>query len=296
MPIRSFGVVSAPQAYLYSLCPPTQPPENPHEAATSWPLLFGGERYSPLLRSREIICAVSTPARSRPLCGLLRVAFAGCLCAELLLLALPLPPRPNMAGYFQQPAILWPWREGGASKRGAPRPCPRRPAPPTSLGRAFVAGSLHPQTRHTIRQREAVLRSEPCVPSAPSRPCPPFRAERSATALHNGSPLRTRTALRSGHARLYATGGWRLICTERAAADNTVEPSKLPSSAPSRPCPPFRAERSASALHNGSPLRTRTALRFGRLGGSPKAPAPLPLPPGRASRSPYFYRLLLRVA
>ena len=197
-----------------------------------------------------------------------------------------------MAGYFQQPAILWPWREGGANKRGAPTPCPRRPAPPTSLWRAIVAGYLHPQTRHTIRQREAVLRSEPCVPSAPSRPCPPFRAERSATALHNGSPLRTRTALRSGHARLYATGGWRLIRTERAAADNTVVPSKLPSSAPSRPCPPFRAERSAAALHNGSPLRTRTALRFGRLGGSPKAPAPLPLPRGRASRSP----LLLRVA
>ena len=135
-------------------------------------------------------CAVSAPARSRPLRGLLRVAFAGCLCGELLLLALPLPPRPNMAGYFQQPAILWPWREGGASKRGAPTPCPRRPAPPTSLWRAIVAGSLEPK-RGT--QYGSVKPS-----SAPSRPCPPFRAERSASALHNGSPLRTRTALRFG--------------------------------------------------------------------------------------------------
>ena len=88
VPNRSLGVVSAPQAFLYSLCPPTQPPGNPHEAATSWPLLFGGERYSPLLRSREIICAVSAPARSRPLRGLLRVVFAqvagGWVCAQSL--------------------------------------------------------------------------------------------------------------------------------------------------------------------------------------------------------------------
>ena len=190
-PSARYSVVSASQAFLYSLRPPTQPPENPHEAATAWPLLFGGERYSPLLRSREIICAVSAPTRSRPLRGLLRVAFAGCLCAELLLLALPLPPRPNMAGYFQQPAILWPWREGGASKRGAPTPCPRRPAPPTFLWRAFVAGSLHPQTRHTIRQRKAVLRSEPSVPSIPSRAQRFRAAQRLSTSDTDDSPLRT---------------------------------------------------------------------------------------------------------
>ena len=184
---------------------------------------------------------------------------------------------------------------GGREQKGGAHTLPPSTCPTHFFVAGFWAGSLHPQTRHTIRQREAVLRSEPCVPSAPSRPCPPFRAERSANALHNGSPLRTRTALRSGHARLYATGGWRLIRTERAAADNTNEPSKLPSSAPSRPCPPFRAERSVTALRNGSPLRTRTALRFGRLGGSPKAPAPLPLPRGRASRSPNFCGLLLRV-
>ena len=161
-------------------------------------------RFAASLRGRAVstastkpwdFCAVSAPSRSRPLRGLLRAAFAGCLCAEMLLLALPLPPRPNMAGYFQQPAILWPWREGGASKRGAPTPCPRRPAPPTSLWRAFVAGSLHPQTRHTIRQRKAVLRSEPSVPSVPSRAQRYRAAQRLSTPDTVGSPLRTARGL-----------------------------------------------------------------------------------------------------
>ena len=105
-----------------------KPPRSRHSVAAS----LRGRAVSTASTKPWDFCAVSAPTRSRPLRGLLRAAFAGCLCAEMLLLALPLPPRPNMAGYFQQPAILWPWREGGASKRGAPTPCPRRPAPPTS--------------------------------------------------------------------------------------------------------------------------------------------------------------------
>ena len=78
MPISSLSVVSASQAYLYSLCPPTQPPENPHEAATSWPLLFGGEGVHRFYEAVEFLCGVgsySEPSASR--------AFAGCFCGLL---------------------------------------------------------------------------------------------------------------------------------------------------------------------------------------------------------------------
>ena len=73
---------------------------------------------------RGISCAVSGASRPRPLRRLLRVAYAGCLCAEKLLLALPLPPRPNMAGYFQQPAIFGRGGRGARAKGGRPDPAP----------------------------------------------------------------------------------------------------------------------------------------------------------------------------
>ena len=133
---------------------------------------------------RGISCAVSAPSRSRPHRGLLRAAFAGCLCAELLLLALPLPPRPNIAGYFQQPAILWPWREGGASKRGAPTPCPRRPAPPNPLRAAFALPARCSCAPSALRLRGclSLLASAAIMPpdgrlgGSPEAPAPSVRA------------------------------------------------------------------------------------------------------------------------
>ena len=138
VPVRSLlcGVCFAGFFILAAPTHPTarKPPRSSHYVAAS----LRGRAVSTASTKPWDFCAVSAPTRSRPLRGLLRAAFAGCLCAEMLLLALPLPPRPNMAGYFQQPAILWPWREGGASKRGAPTPCPRRPAPPNTLRAAFA--------------------------------------------------------------------------------------------------------------------------------------------------------------
>lgn len=73
---------------------------------------------------RGLFCAVSGASRPRPLRG---VAAGSApppsgLCGKAA----------NMAAYFQQAAIFAP-RVGGAARRGAPIPCPRRPAPPMSL-------------------------------------------------------------------------------------------------------------------------------------------------------------------
>ena len=76
-----------------------------------------------------------------------RQAFAGCFCGLLLrgVAAARAPPRgrPNMAGYFQQPAILWPAPWGARSAGGRPYPAPVVPPHPSICGlllRAALAG------------------------------------------------------------------------------------------------------------------------------------------------------------
>lgn len=97
MPVRSLGAVSASRAFLCSLRPPTQPPENPHAGAgyvargagrallTSFPAPVPHYPHTPApaLRGRAVsaaygrglFCAVSGASRPRPLGGWLRLAL-----------------------------------------------------------------------------------------------------------------------------------------------------------------------------------------------------------------------------
>ena len=84
-----------------------------------------------------LFIAPSAHPPSRPIGRLLRVAFAGCFCAEWLRLALPQGAGQTWLAMFHSPPYLA-CPLGGAFRRGAPIPCPRRPAPPNSLRAAFA--------------------------------------------------------------------------------------------------------------------------------------------------------------
>ena len=91
------------------------------------PPLFGGERWPPPTAAGFFV-------RCRGLLAPVR-------CAEMLRPPLP-RPRGQAPGaqtwrlIFNKPPYL-PSRVGGCVRRGAPLPCPRLPAPPKSLRRAF---------------------------------------------------------------------------------------------------------------------------------------------------------------
>lgn len=202
VPVRSLSVVSAPRAFLCSLRPPTQPPENPHAGAGEQRARQGGgapashslpcralsllarprstgESCVRRLRPRDFLCGVggySPPSASR--------AFAGCFCGLLLrgVAAARAPPRgwPNMAGYVPQPAILWPAPRGARSAGGRPYPAPVGPPRPILCGLLlrFLLAAPAPRLRFACVADSRCSHLRPsCRPmggkGAPPKPPPP---------------------------------------------------------------------------------------------------------------------------
>lgn len=160
VPVRSLCVVSAPRAF-FMLAAPTHPtarkpprgsgraaraagrgcsfvafPPLPRTLCFRPPPLFGGERCPPatpagfLVRCRGLLA----PVRFAGFCGLLlRAAFAVGGCG-------PCSPK-GLAkhGWLCSTAChIMASPLGGAFRRGAPIPCPRRPAPPNPWRAAFA--------------------------------------------------------------------------------------------------------------------------------------------------------------
>ena len=236
MPIRSFSVVSAPQAYLYSLCPPTQPPD--------------------LRAFAGCFCAGS---RRLGVCPIARLVW--CLLRRLFYTRSAHPPnRPKTP--TKQPL------------RG------RFSSGESGIHRFFEAVRLFVRCRLLLGAVRFAGFCGVLLRVAYARKCfcsrSPSLHGQTWLAIFNSLPYYGRggRGARAKGGRPHPApvdlphpllcGGllWRALYTPKRG---TQYGSVKPSYAPSRPCPPFRAERSASALHNGSPLRTRTALRFGRL-------------------------------